>query len=481
LIKTDSEGNEIWSKTFGGASFDFGYSVVETSDGGFVMLGSTYSYGAGDNDVWLIKTDNEGNEIWSNTFGGTREDYGYSLEETSDGGFVMLGSTESFSLGLCDFWLIKTDNDGNEKWNKTFGGTLNDIGKSLDTTSDGGFVLLGFTNSFGAGENDFYLMKSGYYPPSSFALLSPADGDTIAAEPVEFDWEDSVDPYSGDVSYALYLDTDSGFTNPVIISGLGGSQYNYPEELSNTETYYWKVCATSEEGKTTWSEETRSFFTNYEEYRWELSVAEASDGEFGLEGIDNDDYVQITFDKPTDKPEIDATNIDDIFRLSGGHTWLDGAGKVKEVVWNTEGNIVTIYLSTQLSAPTVAPGDTVTPDYYRMTAAPCVITGSFDPSSVNRGKVPSGIPSELTLYPNRPNPFNPVTTISVGVPKDGRVIVSIFDLRGRLVKNVYDGIKPAGTASFVWNANGLASGVYLCRVEMPDRGTIRTGKIMLLK
>jgi hypothetical protein len=231
----------------------------------------------------------------------------------------------------------------------------------------------------------------------------------------------------------------------------------------------------------TWSNEINSFLADNGLKKSKLTGAEASDGNLPVEGIDSDDYVQLTFDSATDKPEIDASNIDYIFRLSGGHTWLDEAGMVKDVIWNDKGDKVTIYLSTVFSSPTVAPGDTIRPYYSGMLETPCIITGDFDPSSVNRSNIPSGKPSELTLYPNRPNPFNPVTTITVGVPREGRVIVSIFDLQGRLVMRLFDGIVPAGVTGFVWNADRLSSGVYLCRVEMPDSGTIRTRKMMLLK
>jgi hypothetical protein len=391
----------------------------------------------------------------------------------------LLGYTDSYGAGNSDFWLIKTDSEGNEEWNKTIGGIENESGYAVNEIAEDVFIILGSTNSYGAGSSDYYLVKVGYNPPSSFSLISPADGDTVYSYMIEFDWEDSEDPYSGDISYDLYLDTDDGFSNPIIIHDLTESEYTNTEELENNRTFYWKICATSEEGKSTWSNDTRSFITNYE--YWGLINAEANDGSDEEEGIDDDDYVVLTFDRSTDKPEIDASNIDDIFRLSGGHTWLDGAGRIGEAIWNIAGDKLAIYLSTHFTPPTVAPGDTITPDYYSMTQTQCVISGSFNPSGVGKSNVPSDIPAELTLYPNRPNPFNPVTTISVGIPGAGRVIVSIFDLRGRLVSRLYDGMKSAGTASFVWEAQGMASGVYICRVEMPERGSVQTRKMLLLK
>ena len=86
----------IWSKTFGGGGFDYGSSVQETSDGGFILLGHTESFGAGDSDFWLVKTDRDGNQLWNKTFGGSSWDIGDSVQETSGGGFILLGTTDSF-------------------------------------------------------------------------------------------------------------------------------------------------------------------------------------------------------------------------------------------------------------------------------------------------------------------------------------------------------------------------------------------------
>jgi hypothetical protein len=159
LVKADSSGNMAWNKTFGGSGYDAGQSVQQTSDGGCIVAGYTYSYGAGYNDVWLIKTDSSGNMAWNKTFGGSDYDIGYSVQQTSDGGYVVAGETYSYGAGSADVWLIKTDSSGNMAWNKTFGGSDYDIGYSVQQTLDGGCIVAGYTGSYGAGYDDVWLIK----------------------------------------------------------------------------------------------------------------------------------------------------------------------------------------------------------------------------------------------------------------------------------------------------------------------------------
>jgi hypothetical protein len=144
LVKTDSAGNMQWNKTYGGPGTDLLDSIVQTSDGGYAMGGVTNSSGSSEGSVWLVKTDSSGNVQWNKTYGGTGGTIANSIVQTGDGGFALAGAKASDVGGPNDFWLVKTDSAGNLQWNITYGGADNDVANSLVRTNDGGFAMAGF-------------------------------------------------------------------------------------------------------------------------------------------------------------------------------------------------------------------------------------------------------------------------------------------------------------------------------------------------
>jgi parallel beta-helix repeat protein len=160
LLKVAANGTEEWNRTFGGPSYDYGSSVQLTTDGGYIIASSTASFGAGSWDVWLLKVAANGTEEWNRTFGGPSADYGSSVQLTTEGSYIIAGETASFGAGEMDVWLLKVAANGTEEWNRTFGGPSSDYGSSVQLTTDGGYIVAGETESFGAGDEDVWLLKT---------------------------------------------------------------------------------------------------------------------------------------------------------------------------------------------------------------------------------------------------------------------------------------------------------------------------------
>jgi len=200
LIKTDSNGNDEWKQTFGGSNYDLSYSVQQTTDGGYIMTGGTFSFSNGQSDVWLIKTDSEGIEKWNQTFGGRYSEFGLSVQQTTDGGYIISGGTDTFwSNGQSDFWLIKTDSEGIEEWNQIFAGSGGELGLSVQQTSDGGYIITGGKVSYVGASSGLWLIKT----------------DSQGAE----EWEQNFGGIEYNVGSSVQQTTDGGY----IITGVTGS------------------------------------------------------------------------------------------------------------------------------------------------------------------------------------------------------------------------------------------------------------------
>lgn len=203
IVKLDLFGNIQWTKTIGGPEWEYGQSLIQTFDGGYAFTGTSNSFGAGSWDACVVKLDNSGNIQWSKTIGGTLEEAGQGIVQTNDGGFVVCGNTSSYGAGINDLYIVKLDNSGNLLWTKTIGGSLYQIGNAIINTSDGGTAIVGETRNFGAGGYDIYLIK--------------LDGTG------NVQWKKTYGGYDDDYGYAITQTNDNGYciagtTNSFVIA-----------------------------------------------------------------------------------------------------------------------------------------------------------------------------------------------------------------------------------------------------------------------
>ncbi|MHA1978378.1 MAG: hypothetical protein ACW98F_08470 [Candidatus Hodarchaeales archaeon] len=242
LIKTDATGFPEWNRTFGGPNDDEVLSLIQTTDGGFALAGGTSSFGTGE-DGWFVKTDANGQTEWNTTIGGSAGDAVGDPIQTADGGFVLGGSTESYGAGGLDFWLVKTNSTGQVQWNHTFGDPNNNELLSFIQTADGGFALgglIGLSNN----PQDTWLVKTDANGQAEWnqtfggpgwnyltALIQTADEGFVLAEQQQLfktnmtgqvEWNSVDRPFDGSIQDAIQM-TDGGFA---ICGYGGGSAFN---------------------------------------------------------------------------------------------------------------------------------------------------------------------------------------------------------------------------------------------------------------
>ena len=266
IYKLDADGRKVWRTNLGGVRDDYGFHIERTSDNGFVVVGYSSSYTNGVDDIILYKIDANGTYLWKKNFGGISNDYSSSVRETADGGLILLGSSESFTNGSYDYLIYKLDSAGNTVWQKNFGGTGWDYAGTVIQTTDGGYVMFGESNSFTNGGEDFLLFKldsSGnkiarknfggtgsewayYYEPSGNAIVQTADGGYAFTGMSDsytngaFDiivyrinhngallWKKNFGGAADDESYAIQQTADGGF----ILAGCSQSFTNGGEDF----------------------------------------------------------------------------------------------------------------------------------------------------------------------------------------------------------------------------------------------------------
>lgn len=249
LVKTNSTGDTLWTRTYGGNEDDNSSCVRQTSDGGYIIFGETVSFSSTYWKAWLIKTDENGDTSWTKQIGESRHYFIQSGQELPEGDYIFVGYTKASGAGQEDIWLVKTDATGDTIWTKTIGGTEGDISYSIDQTNDGGYIVAAATKSMGAGKNDCWLIRTNQ------------SGDTI--------WTKTYGGAEDDYIYSVQQTEDNGFI-------LAGGTRSFG--VLNSYFNLWLV-KTDFSGDTLW---TRTFGGNGSEYA--QAVRETSDGAYIVTG-----------------------------------------------------------------------------------------------------------------------------------------------------------------------------------------------------
>ena len=299
LLKSDENGNILWEKSFGDNGNDNGRSLLETPDGGFILFGSVYTFTGTGWDMSLIKTDSDGNKVWGREYGSDKREKGFCVRQTSDGGYIMLGQTDSFGFGGSDLFLVKTDSDGVEEWSNTFGGKGNDYGSSVLQTADGGYIMIGKSASFSSGW-DSYMVKadsdgdevwsktiSTAKDDYSNSLLQTADGGYIVLvcfwDVKAGKWKLSLlktDDY-GEVKWSkIYSSSSDAFGNSVSQTSDGGYVILGKTKSSDKKSWDMYLIKTDSNGDTLWEKRYGENLDN----EYGVSVVETTDGGYLLYG-----------------------------------------------------------------------------------------------------------------------------------------------------------------------------------------------------
>jgi hypothetical protein len=497
LLKTDANGDSLWSRTYGGPDGDGAWRIAKTNDGGYILIGDTSSYGAGGDDVYLIKTDVDGDTLWTKTFGGTEADGGTFVCQTDDGGYIITGYTASFGAGDYSLWLIKTDQNGDSLWSRTYGGGAWSTGISVHELSNGYFTVIGVTDEYGAGANDAWMIRT------------DANGDSL--------WSCTYGGSSDEFIWWGEQTTDQGYVFVGTTESFGGGAMDI-----------WLV-KTDANGNEEWS-------TTYGESgdEWSYSCCQTTDGGYFIGGskgtyflTEGDAWlIRLEGEPPLYEITLIPHNPPIIIPLEGGSFTFDVTVNNNSISAETFDAWINVELPSSFELTVLGPveltmgaGDTLTRERTQVVPATApagtynyigfvgdhsgweivdtdlftftkeeeddLWTGyegwfnfgePFPEEEITSGEI---LPEQFSLLDAHPNPFNPTTTLAFALPEAVKVKLAIYDVAGRLMATLIDGWREAGVHEVTFDGSGLASGVYIYLLEAGE--FTASEKMVLLK
>jgi hypothetical protein len=422
LVRIDELGDTLWKRTYPRTWSESGQALLKTSDGFLVAGYAVTATGPSRTDVYLLKTDSQGDTLWTRTIGGPRSEQAYDIQATSDGGYIIGGQVDDVT-GQVYYYLVKTNSVGDSLWSKRYGLTVQEkaYGKAVQQTADGGYIIAGWVDDYtlGSGSGYIYLVKTDptgiveWTQPFdwagldlAYAILQVSDGYVIAGHTnsmgageldmllIKIDgnrnliWTKTYGDSSAERAYALQQTTEGGFIFSGMTSSMGAGFFDF------------YLVKTDSNGDTIW---TRTFGGTHQEQAYD--VKQTADGGYVLAGYSYS------------------------YHVAQADFWVvktDGNGLVP-IQHHKDQPIIQDYMLTQ----------------------------------------------------NYPNPFNPTTVFSWQLPISSQVELSIYNVTGEKITTLINKKQQAGFHSISWDASGMASGVYLYRLQAGDY--VETRKMIVLK
>jgi hypothetical protein len=542
LLKMDANGDTSWTRTYGGTDGDYGYSVQQTTDGGYVIAGNTDSFGGANDDMFLVKTDTDGDTMWTRTYDGPGGyELAYYVQQTTDGGYIIAGYTYFVGTSDRDVFLVKTDGDGETLWTRSYGGDAADIARSAQQTTDGGYILAGYSESFGGGNGVAWLIKTdangdtlwtriyeGVRGAEARSVQQTTDGGYIVGG--------HTDPWGGTADIYLIKIDPNGQTEWTRTHGGRNDDYGHCVQETADGGYivtgytwsfgagWYDVCLlrTDAKGKLMWWRTYGGEADDHGQF-----VCETGDGNFILAGstrsfgagagdvyllkVAGEERAGLSIEIVPDDPPVTvpqggsfgftATLTNETGEPKVAEAWtmaIDSEGRTYGPLKASEGLGVAPYQSRSAhfnqTVSNLAPLGFYNYVAYCGDYPSTVVDSSFFQVEVIAGATGGGgwvltgsflqgdlakLPADFALLGNYPNPFNASTQIRYELPTGGNVKLEVFNVLGKKVATLVNGVEGAGYKSITWDACDVSSGLYFYKLTAGDLS--ETKRMLLVK
>lgn len=448
IVRINSNGKLVWEKSYGGSGLDFPYSIIQTNDKGYAIAGYSSSddidvtNSKGKSDYWIVKLTPDGELEWEKSFGGSNDDVANSIIQTSDSGYLIAGYSLSYDgditnpKGNTDYWIIKLSANGELDWEKSFGGTWNDAAQTIIQLADSGFAVIGYSSSINGditnpkGNSDIWIIK-----------LTP-DG--------ELEWEKSLGGSGIDIGYSVVQTKDKGFA----IAGSTSSIVGNDSKPKGGINYY--VAKLSSNSDIVWE---KSFGGNNIDVA--NSIIQAYDNSFVVSGYSNSSGKDIT--------ESKGNNDYWVIRLSekGELEWEKSLGGFANeysgsIIQSNDCGFIVAGNSSSSEGDVISPKGSN--DYWLVKLS----------SSSSRSHQFDYSDDLFTIYKNsiyfyvyNNNQSNSANAVVI-LEEDTEITIDVFDVLGRRIVELYSGLAKEGRSEYRINYNDFQSGRYFIRLTTPS-------------